>query len=401
MKPKIMRLLPTILVAVIVGILLVVIHPGFTGVVAADTFGYSDMSSDLLGPVAIDRPPAYPALIALAKALAGDQWATPMVLFQCLMVVIVAVLLMEIYRKVLSNAWIAIPAVLITVLAPGVLMGTANLLPELPLMFCVVVSWYCGICVLDYERAGLRQRRMYAVTSGIFSGLALWLKPAWLFGFAPLVGGVAVPYVVLKRTPRKAFEFACLMLVPHLVFYSGWQLFLISRYQQRSFSEIGAINLNIASMRAGLTKYAEGTPLYDYLNKSGLLPSALTLTWTDFTKFTALKDAITWSERRDPRFYQQIFSRNLIGYVTVQLRRVPNFFTTRPGGTTPPLFSNLSSTITRIYTTTYDWLWRPLMPFLLIVGIMVGLALRRTRGITFLSLLLISYACVTLVLLTY
>jgi len=190
------------------------------------------------------------------------------------------------------------------------------------------------------------------------------------------------------------------MLAVHGAICLAWQVVLLVQFQQKTISDVASVNINLAIMRAGLTRRAEGTSLYNFLQREGILDEALSLKWDDFDKFTAIKDKIPWQERADPLFYSAALSKDGLAFVSIQISRWPRFFTTRPGTQQTNTFQNMPQLVKYLYQGFFNVLFRPLLPILLMIAI--GLIfVQRLRSVLIVSLLTILYFSSVLAVLTY
>ena len=56
------------------------------------------------------------------------------------------------------------------------------------------------------------------------------------------------------------------------------------------------VNICMASIRSGLIKYGEGTPIYEQLRKNGNLKQALLLNGEDNQKFRNIYASLSWEQ---------------------------------------------------------------------------------------------------------
>lgn len=238
-----------------------------------------------------------------------------------------------------------------------------------------------------------------AVISGLCSGIALLLKPLWILGAFVIV----LVYVAFNINEfKKSLYIASLVIISNLFVWSLWQCFLIVNFGQFRLSRVGSINFNMVTIRAGLTRYAENTPLYIYLEKNNLLKTAKELTWNDYDKFIEIKGKIPWDERADNEFYKKAFFSNPWPLLKVKSKEWVYIFNRKP------IIINVNSSfkcypiiIQKIYYNFYKILFSNILICLLIISFLLWIYNLKFRFITLLSSMIILYYASIITLLSY
>lgn len=294
---------------------------------------------------------------------AGDHWPRLVVGLQTASLAVLAVVLLNLFRSLSVPPRFAAPATGLICINPGILAASRNLLPELLLGLLLVLVWTASLRVIATR---------HALWIGLASGYAALVKPMWVLGALPLAAALALLH-------RRRLILPAAVLAGHFAVCGAWQAYLLVHFHQPVFSRIGAKNLNLALLRAGFTADAPETPLYQYLQQSGLLDQALTLRWDDLAGFTCLKNTIPDAEQPDPAFYRRILTRHWPAVAWFQLRRWPQFFMARVPGFNDRSFPGMPRLARYLYEGAYAWWFRA--------------GPRRAALPTLLLLLLASFAC--------
>ena len=381
-------------------------NPTLSPVYAPDTEGYLAVAKSLSSPQARDRPPGYPLFLSLAEGVGGTAWPHAVVLAQMALLAGIASSLFGIFvRGSIPPNRAAVAAVFCSV-TPGLIGLTSCMLPEILLAFLLTLCWSRSLHLVTETRPFGRDLVASAVACGALSGAAALVKPVWVLGILPLAAGVALGR---RKTSSSWAGLAVLMIAAHVALVGSWQIFLAREFGQWKISRVGTAAMNLAAIRAGMTGNAEGSPLYRYLERTGLLEEALKLRWQDFERFTGIKDAIPWEERTDPVFARQVLRRDPAGYVLLQLRRLPTFFTVSPPPFARSAFSGMPAFLRGLYARCYAAVFRieiggwrvSVLAILIVLGSARSVRSERLRPIVLTGVLVAVYYSVVVTLLTY
>jgi hypothetical protein len=123
----------------------------------------------------------------------------------------------------------------------------------------------------------------------------------------------------------------------------GLSLFIYSIYQytvaKSGTNAVAAstfdMNINLSLIRMGLIEGSQDTRLYHFLAKKKLVEEISHRKWSnnkeEFKRFTEIKNQIPTGYREDSEFWKTILfqnPKNLIRYLSCQVTRVPDFFST-------------------------------------------------------------------------
>jgi hypothetical protein len=346
-----------------------------------------------------DRPPIYPFYLRLCM-LTGD-WKKAAVAGQKLSIAVLAAVLVSLLRRLgLRPGW-SVAGALMCSISPSVLAASNLILPELGVAVCLAVLWKL---VVDLQSKSGPQQVRAAAFAGLLSGAVVLLKPMWVGG----VVFVGVAWLLAEKRRGQLMPAVAAMTACHFAVCGSWIAFLAVQFGQYSLSRTGTINFNLSAIRAGLVESGRGTDLYDHLAATGLLEEARQLKWSDFERFTRIKDAIPWEVRADSRFARQVARERLWDYVRINLARMPTFFITR-GGDSGGGFPLMPSWLRRLYFRFFDNLVRvgdgkpgvPVLLILLLISTYFGLRKEQMRSQTAVGLSMIAYVALVLSLTTY
>lgn len=290
-----------------------------------DTRQYAAVALDLGSEWSRDRPPVYPLLIRLCRSLAGPEWPRAVVIVQVGLLCGLAASLSRLLRRHGMRPGWAVATAVASCTTPSLILYSRILLPEVSMAVLVVLAWNASLRAVD----GSSQRSpvLLAGLAGLWSGAAALTKPVWLPGALPLAAGILLARGPKASDRRRA---ALTLVAVHAAVILSWQAFLFQRFGQLQLSRTRSIALNLAAIRLGMTHFADGTPLYRYLERAGLLDAALRLRFEDLTEFNRIKDAIPLEMRIDREFEKKAVFDHVGLFVLRQLRRTPAFFLTRP-----------------------------------------------------------------------
>jgi len=383
-------------------------NPHLRILVETDTESYVNVAKDLSTREAQDRPPVYPLFLRFNMLFGSSSvWPTLVGIIQMLLVGAAASCLCILFRLIQAPSWFAILGAVFCCSTPGLVSFYYLLLPEVLLAFLLTVCWTCAVLLGTPRPISIRTSVLLAAVCGIFSGLATLTKPLWLLGILPLAAAV---YILRRRFAKEHLaKLLILMIALHAAIILPWQIHLIRKFNQHNLSRVGTTNFNLAAIRAGFTHDGAGTPLYNFLDRSGLLPMALALHWEDFDNFTHVKDGLPWEMRTDETFAAAVRKQDLGAYAWLQLKRVPAFFSVH----TPTMdimdFPGLPSIGRALYLRMYSAVFSvnigairfPVFLLLLCVSVVWSIRVERLRPIVITGIFAGLYYMAIVVFLTY
>ncbi|MFC1584248.1 hypothetical protein ACFL5V_01730 [Fibrobacterota bacterium] len=372
-------------------------NPGLKGHRIGDSDGYVDVALETLNEDATSRPIGYPLVIRLSMFLAGGEgkhgaaWPRLVVIMQMISLSALISAMFWLYTTLGISPWIALPAALAVGVNPNTIRNVGFIIPELLLGVIISLAWIQLVRLYNHKHAAWKKVLGKAALIGGLSGLALLFKPVWILGIVPLMAGAGLVFIA---RPKIAGAVMGVMLLTHVVIWWSWQVFLLIHFNQIKPSVASANMFNFCSIRAGLTHHAEGTPLYHYMEEKGILDEAKSLTWHDFEKWSRIRQQIGYPIRYDETFYRAVFAREIMTLIKIQISRWPKFFTTRtpfPRGGDDYTFPLMPSFVRYLYYGSYNWLFRPIGPILLILSLVYGMYNPRLRPVTISAALIILY----------
>ena len=161
---------------------------------------------------------------------------------------------------------------------------------------------------------------------GVTSGLAALTKPVWLLGIFPIL----ISILLLNNNKKISSKKISILLVgAHFLVIFFWNGINLIKNVQLQRGKTLTINICMASIRSGLIKYGEGTPIYEQLRKNGYLKQALLLNGEDNQKFRNIYASLSWEQRYDPQFANRIFQSAKLEFAISQLKYWHYFFINR------------------------------------------------------------------------
>jgi hypothetical protein len=349
--------------------------------------GYINVANELLGTTAKNRPAGYPIILKVLMQINIENWEKLLILFQYIALAFLAIPIYKLYKYLHISTGVSIVFCVFILIAPGLVGTSALLLPELMLGFFITLAWFFTIQIISNKSRSPGKQLILATLSGFLSGFAVLQKPVWILGFIPLSLGVL--FVFLLGRSYKGFYLGLTIALSHMLVHMAWQVPLIIKYDQYMLSNIGTVNLNLVSIRLSLTKHTEGTKLYSLIKQKGKLGEALHLKWKDDDKFSQFKK-LAHSEP-DTHFYKNAILKEPFKFLGAQIKRWPWFFMVRHGYYNKNSFPLMPKSVRYLYFGSYNWLFRPLMPILLLLSICYGLYRAELREITIISGLVLIY----------
>jgi hypothetical protein len=296
----------------------------FYGKPVGDTPGYMDVAKNWFSSDFIYiRPILYPLFLCLAQILTTNEFGAIVpiqILFYSLSAVFFFRIIISSHLKI--NRYILAVITIISFSAPQALYSNEVVLPEmLPLIFILFFLYFLQ------KESNLKN----SITIGMLIIIPILFKPLWILLFLLPI----LKYIYVQKNRRN--------LVYGLLMPIGLSLFIYSIYQytvaKSGTNAVAAstfdMNINLSLIRMGLIEGSEDTRLYHFLDKKKLVEEISHRKWSnnkeEFKRFTEIKNQIPTGYREDSEFWKTILfqnPKNLIRYLSCQVTRVPDFFST-------------------------------------------------------------------------
>jgi len=289
------------------------------------------------------------------------------------------------YLKV--NVILAFIICLIAGINPSQLYHVSNILPEMLLCSFITMCWILSLFFI-YSSGNLSPI-IVLILIGVTSGLAALTKPVWLLGIFPILISILLLNNNKKISSKKI---STLLIGSHFLVIFFWNGINLIKNVQLQRGKTLTINICMASIRSGLIKHGEGTPIYEQLRKSGYLKQALLLNGEDNQKFRNIYASLSWEQRYDPQFASRIFQCAKLEFAISQLKYWHYFFINRMFSPNKnDSFIKLPEVGKRLYVILYSYFYRPLMPILLIMSMTIIIFKKKYRALLLTSLAMLGY----------
>jgi hypothetical protein len=361
---------------------------------SGDSGSYLNVANNFSSPAILDRPIGYPFILWVTQTICGDYWSQALVILQILAMATSGVLCFNIIKLFTFGNFIAFLSAVFAVCMPALISHSQFLLTESFHSFFMTLTWYLTVLFLTQSYEPKSKFRL-VLCIGLLSGICALIKPIWLMGIVPLT---IACFCVLKYRKEKYISYLLLLGLAHLIVVYSWGLFVNAKYQTLSISRVGTVNFNLTAIRAGLTKYGEGTSLYNYLDSTGQLEQALLLKWENSSDgFDSIKTHLPWEVRTDESFRNNVMKSAWKPYLACSIKRYSAFYKTKESSAT--LFLN-NSFLKRIYQFVYSRMVS-LFIVLLPLSLLFAFWKKELRGFQILNFSIILYYYVMLTLFTY
>ena len=168
-------------------------NPSLTPATSPDTFEYLSIAKDFSDPGNEIRPIFYPLLIRLCMMISTNHWGAIVVAIQMILHSATILFLFRLYTKHQISYIFAFLISLAIGFNPNLLFYSSLLLPQQFLGVLIALSFYYAWRLMEVWDDNLWYNNKYLYLTGIFSGLALITKPAWLLGIFPTIITIFLP----------------------------------------------------------------------------------------------------------------------------------------------------------------------------------------------------------------
>ena len=370
-------------------------NPSLTPSTSPDTAEYLSVARDFSDPGSEIRPIFYPLLIRLCMMISINHWGEIVVAIQMILHSCMILFLFKLFIKHNISRVFAFIFSLAIGFNPNLLVYSSRLLPQQFLGVLIALSFYYALRLIEDWDDNLWYNNKYLYLTGIFSGLALITKPAWLLGIFPTI----ITIFYFKKISFHTIKVAFLLSLLHFSFNMVWGEYKKEIDNERVYGIDGNIvertlfffkgaNFNIGAVRLGLVDYGKGTPLYELLKEKKVLELSRSLKGDVSPEYTLVWHTLTLKQWGDVQFSKAILTKVPLKYFFGQFSTWYQFFTKRmfhPDG-----FPGMPNFIKYIYIGSYNQLYRPILPILLIAFVAM-LAFKELRPLVLLNGLFVIY----------
>ena len=371
-------------------------NPSLEGRIYPDTWDYIHLAEDLSHSDNTLRPFLYPLIIRLAKFISLDNWSTIVVLIQILFHSISILLIFILFQKNKFPIVLNFIFALAIGINPNLIYWSSAIVPTQLFGCFILINLFLYLNYLDEYKNTKNVWNKYFFIFGLFSAFTVTLRSMYLFGIVPFL----ISIFFLGRWKKIGIMPIISLIILHLSVNTIWfgyknslkQDFL---YGKKGFHPIkntlktGGANINMAAIRGGLVDSGEGTYLYKVLEQKGLLNLARSCTSGDYTaEFDTLYKKLTFQEKCDREFSEKVWNTHAMKIILIQLSNWHEFFTKRMHN---PNFYGMPSIIKYIYVGSYNNLYRPIMPILLLMFIFLLVTKKIYGPLALISCLLVLF----------
>ena len=362
-------------------------NPSLESRIYPDTHAYVKLSENIFDEKSNYRTPIYPLFLKISSIFGNDDWTRNIFLFQLLNHALILTLCFFLFSFLGFNHWLAIILCLIMGFNPSQLYSLTNILPEMLLCLFITLCWAFSLFFI-YSK-GIYYPITILTSIGLLSGIAALIKPVWMMGIIPIF----ISILIFNQNKKINFYklFICTIGL-HLVMIFSWKGIKYINGVKLSSGKTLTINICMASLRSGLIKYGEGTPLYQSIKNLGYLEQAKLLDGKDNEKFREIYHTLTWEQKYDPQFEKRIRENAKVEFVIAQMKYWHRFFTNRmfsPGKSDS--FLGLSDEGRYLYIALYSYLYRPIIPIMLLLTLLLYFIDSKHRALIFTSFSILIY----------
>lgn len=369
-------------------------NPSLDASINPDSYDYLTLSNNLFDESANFRPPIYPLFLRISSMVGNIESTKNIFLMQVTfhsLNILICFLFLN-YIKV--NVFLALIICSVAGINPSQLYHASNVLPEMLLCFAITTCW---ILVLFFiYNSGNFFPTQILILIGIISGLAALIKPVWILGVFPILISILL---LNKNKNTSSIKISTLLVGAHFLvifIWNGINYFSDVKLQR---GKTLTVNICMASIRSGLIKYGEGTSIYKQLRQNGNLKQALSLNGKDNKEFRSVYASLSWEQRYDPQFATHIFKYAKLEFVTSQLKYWHYFFMNRMFSPNKKdsfiLFPDIGK---KLYVVLYSYFYRPLMPIMLILSIVIIFFNQKYRALVLTSISILIYFSFVIIL---
>lgn len=369
-------------------------NPSLNASISPDSYDYITLSNNLFDENSNFRPPIYPLFLKLSSLLGELELTKKIFLMQITLHSLNILICFLFLNYIKVNPFIALIICLLAGVNPSQLYHTSIMLPEMLLCFAITTCW---ILVLFFiYNSGNFFHEQNLVLIGTISGLAALIKPVWLLGILPIL----ISILLLNKNKNISFiKISTSLIGTHFLIIFLWDGINYFSDVKLQKGKTLTVNICMASIRSGLIKYGEGTPIYEHLKNNGDLKKALALNGEDNKDFRNIYKSLSWQQKYDTQFVDRIIKYGKLEFVISQLKYWHYFFKNRmfsPNKTDS--FIYFPEIGKKLYVVIYSYFYRPIMPMLLIFSTVIIFFNRKYRPLVLTSVFILIYFSLVVIL---
>ena len=369
-------------------------NPSLGSTLAPDSYDYLTLAGNLFDEGANFRPPIYPIFLRISSLIGNIESAKNIFLMQLTLHALTIFICFLLLNYIKVNVVLAYIICLVAGINPSQLYHVSHILPEMLLCSVITLCWILSLFFI-YSLGNFLPILVLTLI-GLVSGVAALTKPVWLLGIFPILASILLLNNNKKISSKKI---SILLVGVHffiIFFWSGINHFKNVPLQR---GKTLTVNICMASIRSGLIKYGEGTSIYEQLRKNGNLKKALLLNGEDNQNFRNIYASLSWEQRYDPQFANCILQNAKLEFVVSQLKYWHYFFTNRMfSPNKKDSFIKLPEVGKRLYVVIYSYFYRPLMPMLLIISMIIIIFKKKYRPLVLTSLAILVYFSLVIIM---
>ena len=362
-------------------------NPMLNATLAPDSYDYLMLADNLFDESSNFRPPIYPVFLWISSLFENIDSGENIFLIQLTLHAITMFICFIFLNYIKVNVILAFIICLIAGINPSQLYHVSNILPEMLLCSLITMCWILSLFFI--YNSGNFSPILVLILIGIISGLAALTKPVWLLGVFP----ICISIVLLNKNKKiSSKKISILLIGAHFLVIFFWNGINYIKNVKLQRGKTLTVNICMASIRSGLIKHGEGTPIYEQLRKNGYLKQALLLNGEDNQKFRNIYASLSWEQRYDPQFANRIFQNAKLEFVISQLKYWHYFFINRMfSPNKKDSFIKLPEVGKRLYVILYSYFYRPAIPLLLITSMVIIIFKKKYLPLVLTSLTILVY----------
>ena len=248
-------------------------RPSLIPKISPDGAGYWAIAENLSstnGDASI-RPLFFPILIRLCMFISSDHWQVILSVVHIFFHGFISTFLFSLFKKYGLKNLTSFFCALIIGFNPNLLVYATYILADLSLAFLTTLAWYFVLKINESKGWDYK----YIFLAGLFSGLALFTKPAALL----MIFSFLLSILLVKGFSKKYLMISFLMIVLNFSFFSFWKVFQVYQNSNPPLTKTSLIYgaINWTAIRSGYIDYGEGTDLHDRLTEKGQIEKAKSL----------------------------------------------------------------------------------------------------------------------------
>tara|TARA_B100000575_G_C23097314_1_gene632915 strand:+ start:161 stop:1498 length:1338 start_codon:yes stop_codon:yes gene_type:complete len=369
-------------------------NPSLNSILAPDSYDYLTLAGNLFNENANFRPPAYPVFLWISSLIGNIESAKNIFLMQLTLHALTIYICFLFLNYLKINVVLAYIICLIAGINPSQLYHISNIVPEMLLCSIITICWVLSLFFI--YNSGNFLPIPVLILIGIISGVAALTKPVWLLGIFPILISILLLNNNKKISPQKI---STLLIGAHFSIIFFWNGINYIKNVPLQRGKTLTVNICMASIRSGLIKYGEGTAIHEQLRKNGNLKQALLLNGEDNQNFRNIYASLSWEQRYDPQFANCILQNAKLEFTVSQLKYWHYFFINRMfSPNKKDSFIKFPEVGKRLYVVLYSYFYRPLMPALLILSIIIMIFKKKYRPLLLTSLAILVYFSIVIIM---